>query len=511
MYKIIIVDDEINAIEGLKILIDKERMNISTMLTSTNALEGLEIIRSERPDLIITDISMPQMTGLEMIAAIKQIENYNPMIVILSGYSTFSYAQTAMSHGVKAYLLKPVDEDELNDKLDELIGEIEASRQVEFEKNVVMEGTFLKILSYDRTPKLLNTFFNHLSIKPNDQILFAQTLIKFKGEKEVDQDTEQIDASFEKMREIFANKFNNTPKIANITTSSQNMISIIFGENLDMAEIKQNFQEVELSLSDSLEMLTTTSFFEHFSSLDTFTQDAITISKTQIEEKTQILIDETFSNKDFKEINELFSKISSNFDTIFAEELQKALTLAFNKAIEINLPLSQFSAIFNAFIINISKYLSGVYEDMSQVIQRTRSLTENAKSIYSIKDDCFDLILKISADMTDHNSKLQNETFHTILTFVNNNFTQSITLKSLAQKFYVNPIYLGRVFKKNTGTLFNEYLTNLRIEKSKVLLNKTNKKVYEIASEIGFSDPNYFIAKFLKFEGITPSQYRKNK
>ncbi|MEG2002356.1 MAG: helix-turn-helix domain-containing protein [Clostridia bacterium] len=221
------------------------------------------------------------------------------------------------------------------------------------------------------------------------------------------------------------------------------------------------------------------------------------------------ILDEQLSVADFREVNEIFSKIAKNFDTMFREELETNITLALDKAIELNVPTVHFTTIFNAFLVNITTFISDAYPDLKVIMNKGNSIMDNFQSIEGAKKSYVSFVLQVFDTMTDYTSKLQNETFYNIITYVNNNFTENLTLKSLATKFYVNPIYLGRVFKKRTGTLFNEYLTDLRIEKSKVLLKKTSRKVYEIASEIGFNDPNYFIAKFLKSEGITPSQYRK--
>ncbi|MEG2116369.1 MAG: response regulator [Clostridia bacterium] len=509
MYRIIVVDDEVNAIEGLKILIDKERNNISEILSSTNAIDALKIIKKERPDIIISDISMPQMTGLEMIAEIKAIENYNPMIIILSGYSTFTYAQTAMSHGVKAYLLKPVDEDELNDKIDELIGEIETTKQLSFEKNIVLYGLIQKILNGDKSARTISRFNEIMAIDPKAEISLSITSFDYANERVIELSDEEIDADFEKIKAIYEKNFESEFQINSFLISNELILNICNSKAISKQYMKEFFDHSNEEISKAMGINAVTKISPKIVSIAKLPTEIVNFVTEYDESQDISILDEQLSVADFREINEIFSKIAKNFDTMFREEIESNITLALDKAIELNVPTVHFTTIFNAFLVNITTFISDAYPDLKVIMNKGNSIMDNFQSIEGAKKSYVSFVLQVFDTMTDYTSKLQNETFYNIITYVNNNFTENLTLKSLATKFYVNPIYLGRVFKKRTGTLFNEYLTDLRIEKSKVLLKKTSRKVYEIASEIGFNDPNYFIAKFLKSEGITPSQYRK--
>ncbi|MBR2496589.1 MAG: response regulator [Clostridia bacterium] len=509
MYRIIIVDDEVNAIEGLKLLIDTKRNNISEILSSTNAIEALEVIKREHPDIIISDISMPQMTGLEMIAEIKKMDNYNPMMIILSGYSTFSYAQTAIASGVKAYLLKPVDEDELNDKIDELIGEIEANSQQAFEKNIVLEGALIKILNGDNSKKTVSSFLSLLNYNKGDDIVIAHSDIIYRENKDVELSDEDLDRDFDKIQNIFTSSFGNCVQANAFKISGDGMLCIISAKNLTDNLINNSINAFKTNTANALLVDLPITISEKITS-DKFvdTLKEMLSSNTSPSIFDNILVDGT-SGRDFKEINDIFLSLSNNFDVLYRDEIKAKLEEGIDLAVAKNMKIQGFNPLFTAFLMNISKYVLVDNMSMDELLKRAKDIFVNVKKLKEDKAIIVNFILSLYDDMSDYNKKMQNETLHNIIAYVNNNYTENLTLKSLASKFYANPIYLGRIFKKETGTLFNEYLTNLRIEKSKVLLKKTNKKVYEIAEEIGFNDPNYFIAKFLKREGITPSQFRK--
>lgn len=508
MYRIIIVDDEVNAIEGLKLLIDTKRNNISEILSSTNAIEALEVIKREHPDIIISDISMPQMTGLEMIAEIKKMDNYNPMMIILSGYSTFSYAQTAIASGVKAYLLKPVDEDELNDKIDELIGEIEANSQQAFEKNIVLEGALIKILNGDNSKKTVSSFLSLLNYKEGDDIIIAHSDIIYRENKDVELSDEDLDRDFDKIKNIFTSSFGNCVQANAFKISGDGMLCIITAKNIADSLITKSIEAFKANTIEALSVDLPMTVSEKITS-DNFVETLKAMLTTNAPASLFENILDGTSGRDFKEINDIFLSLSNNFDVLYRDEIKAKLEEGIDLAIAKNMKIQGFNPLFTAFLMNISKYVLVDNMSMDDLLKRAKDIFVNVKKLKEDKAIIVNFILSLYDDMSDYNKKMQNETLHNIIAYVNNNYTENLTLKSLASKFYANPIYLGRIFKKETGTLFNEYLTNLRIEKSKVLLKKTNKKVYEIAEEIGFNDPNYFIAKFLKREGITPSQFRK--
>ncbi len=112
MYRLILADDEINILEGMEFLINSFDLPITLTKTFTNGLDTLNYIKEASPDIAILDINMPKLNGLDLIQSIREFNN-NIEIIIISGYDVFQYAQTAINNGVSAYLLKPIDDEEL--------------------------------------------------------------------------------------------------------------------------------------------------------------------------------------------------------------------------------------------------------------------------------------------------------------------------------------------------------------------------------------------------------------
>lgn len=128
-YKVLLIDDEPSALEGMQIWIDWQALGFEVCGTSSNGKEGLQLIKQLLPDLVITDVNMPLMNGLEMVAAWQQEETKKIKFAILSGYSEFEYAKTAIRYGINHYLMKPLFEEEAAEELKEIYQELEEESQ----------------------------------------------------------------------------------------------------------------------------------------------------------------------------------------------------------------------------------------------------------------------------------------------------------------------------------------------------------------------------------------------
>ncbi|MFI3166867.1 MAG: response regulator [Bacillota bacterium] len=516
MSKILLVDDEANALNGLKVLIDFEKYDIDTIFTAKNAFDALAIIEESRPEYIITDISMPQMTGLQMITEIKKVAKYTPKIIVLSGFSTFQYAKEALALGVRAYLLKPCDEDELDDILTKLHAEPDEDK--EETASAVAESFMLKILNGENAQKAYLAIESFMEYKPGESLCIFPCKVAFKNSKEVDLTEEEIENSNAKFVEIMTKMLTAEGKVAAFSLSSSEILFVLHAQIISTESLSQKIKNTQDLAFSGHGIISSAILSDSFIRIDEIAKvfgeckNSLLHTSGLTKPQLSMLADETISSDEFKTIYNLFNELSANFETIYQDELTEKIDTIFAMAKQIDMPVAYFWSIYNAFIINITRYVAELDRDVDKIIDKLADIkSKQSQTLLQENSPLKDLVIELYTEMNTHKIHQQNEVFHNIITYVTNNYSENLTLKSLSTKFYVNPIYLGRLFKKNTGTLFNEYLTNIRIEKSKVLLLKTNKKIYEIADEIGFNDPNYFIAKFLKAEGTTPSQYRKKQ
>lgn len=168
MLKVLLVDDEPLAIEGMKNIIKWEKIGYKICGVAEDGEEAISIIRKTKPDVVVTDIRMPVLDGLELISLVKKRIDSNIKFIILSGYSEFEYAKKAMEFGVKHYLLKPVFEEEMQQVLLELYTEIKKEKESKLQKTEEAHMSISSLIkkltqkdgSYDELLNIYNSTFN---------------------------------------------------------------------------------------------------------------------------------------------------------------------------------------------------------------------------------------------------------------------------------------------------------------------------------------------------------------
>ena len=175
MYKAMLVDDESLIIEGLKNIIDWEKLNITVLETAENGKEALKKFRQNPVDIVITDINMPLINGIDLLTQIKEIDD-NVKFIILSGYEEFKFAKAAISIGVEAYILKPIDEEELTKSLIEIVNKLDeakSSKKINLKKDTIFKG----ILNNTATKQDLIDSKEKMKIKLEDSLFVTSILL----------------------------------------------------------------------------------------------------------------------------------------------------------------------------------------------------------------------------------------------------------------------------------------------------------------------------------------------
>lgn len=229
MYKIVFIDDEFLVLEGLKRIINWSEYGISIAGCARDAFDGIRLIKSEKPEIIISDIRMRGMNGLDMIEEIMK-DGYDGYVIFLSGYQEFEYAKRAIENRVFAYLLKPVDIEELKDTISRIVGELDNKNKIAVEKGAVYD-----VINYIREHFYENIQLSDLAKQFHFDVTYLSRLIKQRlGMKYIDYVTKlridtakdyikETDMSFEEIsrrigyndvrrfREMFRKRENMTP------------------------------------------------------------------------------------------------------------------------------------------------------------------------------------------------------------------------------------------------------------------------------------------------------------
>ncbi|KRG15063.1 hypothetical protein ACA30_07730 [Virgibacillus soli] len=502
MFKVLIVDDEPTIREGLAALIPWEEYRISQVETAKNGEEALQLHEMLSPDLMIVDIKMPGMTGIELI---ERIRRKDPLVhfIILSGYAEFEYAKSAISVGVEGYLLKPILEEELMDYLarlklkweqaqlyqqlkdrleDEnkermieslLRGEIDAGIYKFFEKlrwsnYRILLITLENVIDLPSKKQLLKVYFSNgqsAIVSTYQQFLLAvfdgdscQDDLHNELQKSVFHQSNQYTAALsepvESLEEI-AKAYQITKQLlANRFFYEQDQILTI--QSKPLLTIEEKKQKEQKSLKMQVEVL--------FYSIELGDQQAVQkICLEMVEEWMQENPSEESIKKNFIQlISTLINKLISDY-----QELTDTFTNLMEKVIEIEK---------QSTIKQLITYIDSIFSEIIGQMDQQDS----------------DLIVKKMIHLIERH-------YHT-----------NIKLDTLAETFHYHRAYLGKLFKDYTGEYFNTYLDKIRIENSKKLLLE-DLKIYQVAERVGYANVDYFHSKFKKYVGIPPSEYRKRK
>ncbi len=506
MLKVLIIDDEPYVREGLKYIIEWNENGFEVCGEASNGDEGYDRILELKPDIILLDIQMPGKQGLDILKDIRN-QGINGKFIIVSGYSNFDYAKKAIKYGVKDYLLKPIDEDELLEIVLKLKKEIEEDKKSKnyLEKNKVALRQYLlgqlilnkEINEYEDVNKELNsrgTFQVALISNSSNQYNFdnilkiEEFLINNLDEKDnidVIKFEDKIALVIRNINSSYANKLLNKIK-KRLDEELESINFIALGEEVkDIKEIYSSYR--------SAKKLTNNKFL--FSTLEV-------ASNLEIDKKNINL------NIDEKDI---LKNAYTYIETGQLDRFNEYITLL-KKLIKANwYKENETKVLITKSLIDFSDKLK---KDYSFLFKNKNIFDEIIDKIYRMEslEEVMDILTKGLMEISKEISiKSNNSSIKRIVKYVETNYYKDLKLETLAEIFNYNSAYLGKIFKNYTGVSFNTYLDKQRIEEGKKLLIEKNLKVYEVCELIGYKNIDYFHSKFKKYVGVSPLNYKKQK
>ncbi len=530
MLKVLIVDDEVRVCRLIQYLIDWEALSLHVLGYVNDGLTALTIIKEQSPDIIITDIRMPEYDGLKLIENARSL-NSNAHFIIISGYSDFSYAQTAIKYGVDDYILKPIKEKELIQTLEKIIAKIDTKQ-----KNIENTESMRQQL-YQREQKvkdkLLNdmlgdTSFRYYSIEYLNQTYFCHFM----------------DGLFQVMGIQIFFRNNAAPQIIGfLNTKVQDTILDVFSSFQEIVFTNRNgilivlvngSEETFRALKNDLQKLKSTllGFKDMFEGIRPLI--ALSERKTSIEE-VQVLIQQvqdTLLNKlfygfdsilfykprpkftpvggiinaDFRK-DFLLSIETLNYEQIAALFENLVETLKNTKPIDGRYILDIYNEIISIFLFGAKNY--GIQFDWIEFEESAKEHFIQCCDMNKIFDCLSNNIIQKLKNCQTEKALEHSKPIRQAKQYIKEHFCEPLTLETMGSKVGLNPTYFSSVFKKETNESFIDYLTKVRIQNSKELLVNTNYTLDNIAEMSGFHDIKYFKKKFKKFTGLSPSEYRK--
>lgn len=501
--KILIADDEQHIRNGLKFSLDWERLKIDKVFTAEDGEEALEVCRREKPEIILTDIRMPGLDGLEL--AKKATETYGTKkVLIMSGHSEFSYAQSAIRIGAVDYLLKPIKLEELENTLGKIVDDILEERKKEdlFFADILEEMIAGRAPGKDEEQKILEKYKNMGEVFC--VILRADRVYAGSEKNSSRQRAAEIAADLEQR--------NFYPLIRD-----KEELTLMWkaGDYQERSTYKGMIISALTSVCKSdIQWSAGVSMTGSFSQLSTLYEQACNALKCRLfMEKEKIIFYEDICRKTHEKVYFSREEIRRQISGLQAGKIQKVISGVFekfraNQCINKN-EVQEFCITFKNQLLDILRD-KGI--EIKELLEKNSALFEKQmdydvlSSYESWLQDCCYLILKGVSSLT---GKQHSTAVRKAIVYVNQNYSHDITLAAIAEDVQKSMNYFCYIFKKDTGMNFNEYLNTVRINKAKELLRTSEFMVYEISEMVGYHDYSYFAKVFKRMCGCSPSEYKE--
>lgn len=523
MLKVLLVDDEPLANEGMKNIIKWGNYGCEICGEATDGGEAISKIKKIKPDIVVTDIRMPVLDGLELISFVNKNIDNNIKFIILSGYSEFEYAKKAMEFGVKHYLLKPVFEDEIGQILTELHDEIKKEEKNKLQNAEEAHMSICNLIkkltqkggNYDEFLKIYNLTFDNKVANTWYYALLKTTNLG--DNREIDE-KKKINAIAEYMRNITNTSIANNNQLFVINHNANT-----FGLFIGISDKQPNYKKIENILKDIADPIAKISSNGYQVSVGSHIKDLKEIKKAYstsvkaLKHGFYFDLNSIILYDSVKNINFNYSFLNSEFINLVLEAIEAIDEKKIEKVIK------------EGFAVFKKKLLEPeiIYIYVNNIIYRSNKMIGNVDEEVDFKIGIWEFgnkespISQIEKAVIHHcnyccrvlgekNKKVLDENTYKIEEYIKKNYKKSITIKEMSKELYINPVYLGQLFRKIFGIRFNDYIHQLRINEAKRLLEDTKMEISEIAKEVGYSSYNMFLKYFERNTGEKPANYKNN-
>lgn len=516
-YKLLIVDDEKMIRMGIKNGIDWEALGIDHVFTAASAEEAMSVIEKEQPQIMLTDISMVEMSGLVLMERVRSIYSVEEMrILVLTGYDRFDYARQCLQMNIQNFLLKPVDEEELKRNVKDQIEALEAIRikREQDEANLRTEGSkrqaamesFMRNLVHQRLEETRDQYPRELKAERKRPVEIAILIPEVFGKNK-----EENDRDFQRMTiKNICMDLIDARRIGITFSDDDGKILVALFADITEKNVTEHVEELTEILENECDIRPRVVLGSEVESLDTLSisyNDAVYLLKKEAEGFHEIVKQRNQQNKE-----QLIHDIYREFKQMMISNIANG-----NRVMHVYEQFSRATEAYNLSKTQVQKWCfdiaSGIYfacisETGEDVDDRIEALMKAL--VGAGRDEALKVTSAFIRKLVFKEENVQHDIITNAKRYIDEHLESELSVVKLAERFYVSPNYFSRLFKRVTGEGCNEYVVKKRIEKSKLLLEMTTIKAGEIAEMVGYNDTNYFSLAFKKHTGMSPRKYREN-
>ncbi|WP_373229333.1 response regulator [Cohnella sp.] len=521
MYKVLLVDDEMLDLEGLERLIPWESLGMHVVSAVNSGFEALDYLQSNPVDVLVSDIKMPIMSGLELAGrALELIPRLK--MVFISGYEDFQYAKKAIQLNAAGYILKPVDDHEVIRVLTEVKNELKREAQMEklergFNNSVhqVNDERLIHWLSGDggeELPLLKNTLKELNSHGPYQIGLLELDDVSLKLERLPDNKKQSH------ISETY-NALNTCCEIEGIAifcrAEGHRFVLVLYGDSrleklrrileyvenhspltvtAGLGQITDNIQELPVSFRSAKEMLSYKIF----------------CGKNRVIVWEDI---ESFQLIDVLDIDEILQKLFAAIANYELVKVDDSLEQLYGNVKQLGKRMSVYNVTIH-LIAKLDSFLFNMNENLRTILGidvNHLDVLYDFETVNDIKSWLRRKLFEISEMLQLKKLRKNHKLIEGIEEYVNKHLDRNLTLRDVANYFSFSPNYLGHLFKEEKDENFSDFVIRKRLEKASELLEDPKLKIYEVADRVGYKSLTYFSRQFREKFGATPGDYRKKR
>lgn len=516
----ILVDDEVFTRKGLLKLIDWEACGFQIVDEADNGEDALELIERLQPDVVITDIRMPVLDGLELIRHVVTKDIVKPYFIIVSGYDDFNYAQQAVRYGVHDFILKPIDETEFSHALVRLSERLKSDREARLREERLLSGALMESLIIGEADEaLLHEWEQRLELQPESRLFYVFVERNDYQQALAANGNDDGRAEFKDRVEAALLAISNGEQPFYLH-EHRNRIGIIVP-----GSILHSFQGCQRGfarrIQQSLAGHDGERIFVYFGQQApqlSLIQEAYETAKEAllykyVYDESGIVLHEEAALQTLQYIgleDSLYEQLLEQIEELHFEKLEETIHYLFESFREKLYAPEAVKTAINHCVLGVVRVLGSMDGDQSRLssLEPMTEWHDRNLSLQGLKR----LFTEFAIESANYIAQLRKEQhkggIQKIRAYIEAHYHENISLKGIAGKFYMNPVYLGQLFKKAYGIYFNDFLLQLRVNEAKRLLRQTDLRIYEVAERVGFGNPDYFVTQFEKLERMTPSEYR---
>jgi two-component system response regulator YesN len=522
MYKLMIVDDEPLVQVAIKSMLNWGDLGIEICATARNGKEALEAIKREKPDIVITDIKMPVMDGLELIAECRKLYEIPPVFIVLTNYDEFGLVQQALRMDAVDYVIKlELNEQVLQDCIKNAVKKIKKDVTLGPLESHANRGLFarqflIRLLngyyaSNDHIKQLARNY--SLSIEGKFYCVYFSQMIFEENALNNGHQAKLYSHVINMVQEIMSRRFAvvfvpmDSESFAAIVSLNDNVKDPLKSEILTTNQMINNYFNVKMmtgigNIYDNLVNISK-SYTQAMQAVRFCQQNHAVVEYSEIESDARYNTSSDISACRQRLIRSLEEMDVENINTILEEILRliNNCTISYLQALDICLSMLY---LLLTVLDSAEEMLNSIFSsepDGYRCIYRLENIFELVEWFKKLKNG-------LAYELNKRKNSHSNYLIVAVKDYIHTNYTQKLSLQDVASIFNVSPSYLSSIFKKYTNTSFSNYVAKVKIRHAEEMLKNSDMQIHEISEHLGFSDPYYFSRVFKKITGYYPKEYK---